>query len=770
MLGGSLSRVDMAEQLEQQLPATRNLHESLSRAEELATRRKHSVVGLDHLLLALGQDPEAVAVLLVCKVDVEALCMDLLRKLGPEARMRSPNTVPPTFDVTVQNLIAHASAAALQSGQAEIDGSNILSAIISGEGGMITHKILQRHGLTFNETVSNLGKGEKPEGPPKNSNAPEAKTQQNEEPNTSTFKLVPGVQSVQNDQEVNQKTAGADLSDRAENNKTAEKANKSPQNGAPLDAQRAESSVVQAEARPEDYGMPEDGREYHPVPPQNQTPPNTREQNHKGPVQHSSQINHHAPKQGMQPNLNRPPHQMRSPLHNGPITQSQDQEPLPSILSRTKNLGDQVAQAQNNIKNVQPVEMRENDRLVTPPAQHGRKVDFSQSSINQSSAGQEENGKFSPQQEMPGSEHSPQNEGEAERLNRAQAGDKFSQEDKYGNIPPNPPVPPMLGHAENSDDLTPRAEGPVLSLPQADTAPVHQQAPINQANLSTGFPNNFPEGLPNGQPRNIMPGNPPLYPPKQQDPNQGPQGRGLQGMPGLQGQQPNQSQLGQKPGQMPVSQQHGLPLGQVPTQEKMDGIAASIQQSQKARDNLSDQDQVVENIPKVMRVGKIHFLEVRVARFANTEIDLSPEDYGLRAKQGSTPITKAITVRLTGPDGQFLIDCATSSTQWTEMQGGMTNDADFAIWRWRVQPRKSGVSKLRLDITARTSNEDGLTAEIPIQPSKSIDVKVTRNYGAIIKRAIMIGCIFIAGYGIAEYGNKAYDLVQAQVEEFKKTD
>jgi hypothetical protein len=233
-------------------------------------------------------------------------------------------------------------------------------------------------------------------------------------------------------------------------------------------------------------------------------------------------------------------------------------------------------------------------------------------------------------------------------------------------------------------------------------------------------------------------------------------------MPPLQGQQ--QQVL---PGQPP--QPHGQ-LQHSQTQEKMDGIANSIAQNQKNREILGDQDQVVENIPKVMRVGKVHYLEVRVAKFANTEIELAPEDYGLRSKQNSNPLTKAITVRLTGSDGLFLIDCATASTQWTEMQGGITNDADFAVWRWRVLPRKSGVSKLRLDVTARTSNEDGLTAEIPIQPSKSIDIKVTRNYGSIFKKLILIAGIFVVGFGVAQYGQQAYELVQEQVQEFSRKD
>lgn len=758
----------MAEQLDQQLPATRNLHESLSRAEELATRRKHSVVGLDHLLLALGQDPEAVAVLLVCKVDVEALCMDLLRKLGPEARMRSPNTVPPSFDVTVQNLIAHASAAALQAGHTEIDGSNILSAIISGEGGMITHKILQKHGLTFNETVLNLenkkqNENEKQIGLKQQEETKEAKSQPDND-QTESYKLVPEV----SDKGEIRDQKSEQPSQQGVANKTKEpsvsKAAIEPQgdkkNQGPLE------SIVQAEARPEDYGMTVEGREYHPVPPKAKQPlpkggkvshqeastphVNIQNQNHaraggpppmrqdagletaqkgKGQQQTLRQAENVPPHKmqngmpaqaNMQGQMNRPPAQAIRPPQQQSVN---EQEPLPSILN---NKGPQGVRA----------ETPSQDEQSEAPQAAGRKVSFKKAEF-------------------------------------AQPQDKFIKEDKYGNTPPSLPISPQPGSEERNDQRNDQQNGQRdgdLSE-NANSAPKFEgkeEAPIRTA--QNAMPPHFPQikepklneqaaisrGLMDQAPLNL----PPIA---------------REGMPLKQEQFPAKNMMPPQGQQQPVHPgQPPLPHGgyqHSQTQEKMDGIANSIAQNQKNREILGDQDQVIENIPKVMRVGKVHYLEVRVAKFANTEIELAPEDYGLRSKQNSNnPLTKAITVRLTGPDGLFLIDCATSSTQWTEMQGGITNDADFAVWRWRVLPRKSGVSKLRLDVTARTSNEDGLTAEIPIQPSKSIDIKVTRNYGSIFKKLILITGIFVVGFGVAQYGQQTYELVQEQIKEFSRKD
>lgn len=830
----------MAEQLDQQLPATRNLHESLTRAEELATRRKHSVVGLDHLLLALGQDPDAVSVLLVCKVDVESLCMDLLRKLGPEARMRSPNTVPPSFDVTVQNLIAHASAAALQAGHTEIDGSNILSAIISGEGGMITNKILQKHGLTFNETVLNLEKKKSVKSETsadlKPANGTEENSQKTEnsakEEQGEPFKLVPELepktasQDQQSQKAPEAKFAGADNNYNTERQKS--------QTSQPLQGENV--SIVQAEARPEDYGMTPEGSEYHPVPPkekllqkkedgrkpqaqqrQVQVGPNGKPIPGAGPNA-TPMMPPLAPETGQRaggqpqnlPPQNMPPQNFQDQNLQGQNLKGQmppsgqpfrgdisrglkdpgghQEDPLPTILNKPKEqpkAGPAVKSAPfqtgddpNNLQKAflpgQGMPRGIEEQNSSELHQTNRKVSFDPAELKEPVD--------DPSQPKAPMQHQAQQMDQNTKLQQPSAENKFIQEDKYGTTPPSPPMPPHPGHV----DLSQNAELEPQNLEPQNEALKKENTPLNLPPRSeraeealkplAGQKGALNQIQPNQLPSNQFPGQ---NLKGQQIPLQ--QNKGQQ----IQGQNIPLPQTGQHPAQQPhptksFGQAQGLDQGQgqiqsqfpgqAQTQEKMNDIANSMAQSQKNRELLSDQDQVVENIPKVMRVGKVHYLEVRVAKFANAEIELAPEDYGLRSKQNSAPITKAITVRLTGSDGAFLIDCATASTQWTEMQGGITNDADFAVWRWRVLPRKSGVSKLRLDITARTSNEDGLTAEIPIQPSKSIDVKVTRNYASIFKKLLIMAGIFAIGFAVAEYGLQAYEMFDDSIKEFSRKD
>ena len=66
---------------------SRNLEQSLHRALALASERNHEYATLEHLLLALTEDQDAVAVLRACGVDIEKLRRDIAEYLDNELDM-----------------------------------------------------------------------------------------------------------------------------------------------------------------------------------------------------------------------------------------------------------------------------------------------------------------------------------------------------------------------------------------------------------------------------------------------------------------------------------------------------------------------------------------------------------------------------------------------------------------------------------------------------------------------------------------------------------
>ena len=138
--------------------------------------------------------------------------------------------------------------------------------------------------------------------------------------------------------------------------------------------------------------------------------------------------------------------------------------------------------------------------------------------------------------------------------------------------------------------------------------------------------------------------------------------------------------------------------------------------------------QLVENIPRSMRVAVPALIEVRIAR-ADVQALAEGLQGGGAAYQHEVMVTKAMSVRLRAPDGGFFIETASPETQWIERAMLLSSD-DFASWRWHVTPRDKGRRRLQLIISARTVSADGLAAETAL-PDQVITVRVHTNYAKV---------------------------------------
>lgn len=127
---------------------------SLERAFDYARQGEREQVALEHLLLALTEDKEAIAVLDACNVSIDRLRTDVagyLGRLGGGAAKDSE----PVADAIMLRTIKHAEAAAKQSGRAKLTGAIVLAAIV-GEGTSNAATLLQGQGLTFQGALAAL--------------------------------------------------------------------------------------------------------------------------------------------------------------------------------------------------------------------------------------------------------------------------------------------------------------------------------------------------------------------------------------------------------------------------------------------------------------------------------------------------------------------------------------------------------------------------------------------------------------------------------------
>ena len=113
---------------------SRNLEDTLHRAIGTAREHKHEYATLEHLLIALMDDRDALAVLTACAVDVEKLRANLVKYVESEfgsiiATESDENDPKPTAGF--QRVLQRAAIHVQSSGREEVTGANVLVALFS---------------------------------------------------------------------------------------------------------------------------------------------------------------------------------------------------------------------------------------------------------------------------------------------------------------------------------------------------------------------------------------------------------------------------------------------------------------------------------------------------------------------------------------------------------------------------------------------------------------------------------------------------------------
>jgi len=136
-----------------------NLEESVRRAVAFASDRRHEFVTLEHLLLSLTEDQDAVAVLRACGIDLEKLREDLLTYLDHDLAylitdsLADPRTTE-SFNRALQRAVIHVQS----SGREEVTGANVLVAIFSERESHAVY-YLQEQDMTRFDAVNYISHG-----------------------------------------------------------------------------------------------------------------------------------------------------------------------------------------------------------------------------------------------------------------------------------------------------------------------------------------------------------------------------------------------------------------------------------------------------------------------------------------------------------------------------------------------------------------------------------------------------------------------------------
>lgn len=139
-----------------QIPMSPFLAASLERAANYAEEQAHREVTLEHVLLALTEDPEASVILRTSDIEIERLQSDVSNYLGNVDDRQNPNDARPvSTSQDLQHILVAAAEAAKQGQRREINGAILLAAII-GDGSSPAAHMLRAQGLTFEAVIAVL--------------------------------------------------------------------------------------------------------------------------------------------------------------------------------------------------------------------------------------------------------------------------------------------------------------------------------------------------------------------------------------------------------------------------------------------------------------------------------------------------------------------------------------------------------------------------------------------------------------------------------------
>jgi len=137
-----------------------NLEKAIHKSLALAAARKHELATLEHLLLALIEEPDAANVMEACSVDLEKLKTKLSEYLDEE--LTSLTSQSKDFDSTpttaFQRVIQRAAIHVQSSGRSEVTGANVLVAIFAERESNATY-FLQEQEMTRYDAVNFIAHG-----------------------------------------------------------------------------------------------------------------------------------------------------------------------------------------------------------------------------------------------------------------------------------------------------------------------------------------------------------------------------------------------------------------------------------------------------------------------------------------------------------------------------------------------------------------------------------------------------------------------------------
>jgi len=138
---------------DQGLPYSPYFAHTVRRASSLAARRGSAVVGMEHFLFALLDDPDALALLEGCNADIASIRVEIGSAIEKETPRRPlGKDDAPQAEKVLRHVLLSAEQGAREAGRRDVNGAIALAALV-GQSDSRVVLVLNRHGLSFGKAL-----------------------------------------------------------------------------------------------------------------------------------------------------------------------------------------------------------------------------------------------------------------------------------------------------------------------------------------------------------------------------------------------------------------------------------------------------------------------------------------------------------------------------------------------------------------------------------------------------------------------------------------
>jgi neural Wiskott-Aldrich syndrome protein len=139
---------------------------------------------------------------------------------------------------------------------------------------------------------------------------------------------------------------------------------------------------------------------------------------------------------------------------------------------------------------------------------------------------------------------------------------------------------------------------------------------------------------------------------------------------------------------------------------------------------------LVESIPQKARLARGEFIQIRLGKEEAAQLLARAQRRGAPAGEGG-PACRAVTIRLSAPEGGFFIETGAPETQWIVNRPASAGEEPFGTWSWAVVPNETGSYPLSVSISARDLDAKGFPTEIRL-PEQTVKIRIRGNFGRTV--------------------------------------